>query len=211
MCILLQFKNSPRRDRENFLLFVYYIFVSVQKIFKGAGRKLVFYKLTYLVKYCLIAAAALCSSCADKIIFVAAVKVVIALNRFYHVQHCYLRGSLCKLIAALHTLIRPHKSCRNKLSEYLKGKAEAYTCALRNIFSVYTLIFSGETAYYSDGVIRFESKTHLIIIPFDVSIKEILDLFASAGVTELSEGLCFDLSDTLSGNVKFLAHLFKRA
>ena len=42
-----------------------------------------------------------------------------------------------------------------------------------------------------------------------ISIKEILDLFASAGVTELSESLCLDLSDTLSGNIKLLAHLFK--
>ena len=28
-------------------------------------------------------------------------------------------------------------------------------------------------------------------------------------MTELSESLCLDLSDTLSGNVKLLAHLFK--
>ena len=42
-----------------------------------------------------------------------------------------------------------------------------------------------------------------------ISIKEILELLASAGMTKLSESLGFDLTDTLTGNVKFLADLLK--
>ena len=43
------------------------------------------------------------------------------------------------------------------------------------------------------------------------SIKEVLDLFASAGVAELSESLSLDLADTLTGNVELLAYFFEGA
>ena len=45
----------------------------------------------------------------------------------------------------------------------------------------------------------------------DTSVKEILDFFASAGVTELTESLGSDLADTLTGNIEFLTDFFKSA
>ena len=42
-----------------------------------------------------------------------------------------------------------------------------------------------------------------------LSVKEILEAFASAGVAELAECLCFNLADTLTGNAEFAANLFK--
>ena len=42
-----------------------------------------------------------------------------------------------------------------------------------------------------------------------LSVEEVLDLLASAGVAELSEGFCLDLAYTLTGNVKALAYLLK--
>ena len=42
-----------------------------------------------------------------------------------------------------------------------------------------------------------------------ISIKEILELLASAGMTKLSESLGLDLTDTLTCNIKFLADLLK--
>ena len=40
-------------------------------------------------------------------------------------------------------------------------------------------------------------------------VEEVLDLFASAWVTKLSECLCFDLTYSFTGNVKALTDLFK--
>ena len=42
-----------------------------------------------------------------------------------------------------------------------------------------------------------------------ISIKEILELLASARVTKLSESLGFNLTDTLTGYIKLLADFFK--
>ncbi len=42
-------------------------------------------------------------------------------------------------------------------------------------------------------------------------VEEVLDLFASARVTKLSECLCFDLTYSFTGNVKALTYLFKSA
>ena len=41
------------------------------------------------------------------------------------------------------------------------------------------------------------------------SIEEVFDLFTSAGVTELSKRLSFDLTDTFTGNVKSLTYFLK--
>ena len=46
---------------------------------------------------------------------------------------------------------------------------------------------------------------------FLLSVKEVLDLLASAWVTELSESLCFDLADTLTGYVETLSNFFESA
>ena len=40
-------------------------------------------------------------------------------------------------------------------------------------------------------------------------VKESLEMSCSAGVSEFSESLCLDLSDTLSCDVEFLTYLFK--
>ena len=42
-------------------------------------------------------------------------------------------------------------------------------------------------------------------------VQEILQLFAARGVTELTQGLGLDLTDTLSGDIKLLAHLLQSA
>ena len=42
-----------------------------------------------------------------------------------------------------------------------------------------------------------------------LSVEEVLDLLASAGVTELSESFCLYLADTLTGNVKALTYFLK--
>ena len=44
-----------------------------------------------------------------------------------------------------------------------------------------------------------------------LSVQEVLYLLASAGVAELSECLCLDLADTLTGNVEALTYLLKGA
>ena len=44
-----------------------------------------------------------------------------------------------------------------------------------------------------------------------LSVQEVLYLLASAGVAELSECLCLDLADTLTGNVEALTYLLKSA
>src|SRR3984885_8633938 len=51
----------------------------------------------------------------------------------------------------------------------------------------------------------FDVKLHV----FD-AVDEGLELAAAAGVTELAEGLGFDLADTLAGDLEGLAHFFKR-
>ena len=43
------------------------------------------------------------------------------------------------------------------------------------------------------------------------SVQEIAQLLAAAGVTQFSQSLCFDLANTLAGDIEFLAHFFQCA
>ena len=46
-------------------------------------------------------------------------------------------------------------------------------------------------------------------LPDQLSVKKILDLFASAGVSQLSESFSLNLADAFTCNVEFFAHFLK--
>ena len=57
-------------------------------------------------------------------------------------------------------------------------------------------------------------KCHLLLrggfyIGEALSVDEVFELFASAGVTEFAKSFCFDLTDTFAGYVEFLTNFLK--